>query len=433
MTLCENQDEQSSLTIWMEYQDYHIQISEGIQKELQGYQERLDAAQKRLDDAGIPRFEYNSGNFGTVYALCVRQGNEKQKAWEHGRLVEKELNLAEKRLKAAQSEDFGETVRGIDWINLFVKEIQPARARLEESEKHKKREPSDLQVCKRWVSALTDMELAEAGVEAARLDTFGETVERPTLVNLIRKEIRSAQARLEESNLSEERIALRDEVLSALNMLSSAERSLKQQDILLEWIEQQRRIIASEPSGASHDPGRDGDRDQAERLAASWGTGQVASSNGSGLERKKKESRSVLGVANSPKVSRTKRNKSTPRQTNNGKRDLSPRSTEDTTLKSQANSKSTRRLPPKEGRTMSPGSVCSSRVSKTRRRSDSTMSTALHVSVRKSPVERHRNKAKDTSNGRGRGQKGVGLSGPANTQLRRSTRVSKKPERFCPG
>jgi hypothetical protein len=86
--------------------------------------------------------------------------------------AERDLELAQKRLEAAQSDHFGETVERAAWIRLFQKEVQPAQARLEEarkvrSEAIKAREEAIMA----WVKVLEEERKAsgEANLESLKL------------------------------------------------------------------------------------------------------------------------------------------------------------------------------------------------------------------------------------------------------------------------
>ena len=92
------------------------------------------------------------------------------------------------------------------------------------------------------------MESAEEGYNAARLNNFGETVERAILIKMAQEEVRSAQTQFEEEKESTEKIELKGKVISGLSSISYIKGKMKRHNVLLKWIEQQRRKIASGPA-----------------------------------------------------------------------------------------------------------------------------------------------------------------------------------------
>ncbi len=89
------------------------------------------------------------------------------------------------------------------------------------------------------------MEFAEEGYDVARMDDFGATVERVALAKVIQGEARSAQIQFEGAREFAEKIKLERKVMNAPSSIPLARGKMERHDILLVWIEQQRRKIAS--------------------------------------------------------------------------------------------------------------------------------------------------------------------------------------------
>ncbi|KAI9777433.1 MAG: hypothetical protein M1816_004723 [Peltula sp. TS41687] len=442
--LLEDQDKQSKLVNWMEYQDHQHQIYESFEKDLEEAQAQLKSRKKALAEAGVPGFEavQELDNFATYYSLAVENGNEESKAWDKMTLAEQKLRLAETRLKTAQLDDLGETVERATWIGLFLKEVQSARIRLGkvpdylpggaycrregESEEEwwkaemKRREENRLRYNAEF-QAWQEVGFAEEGLKAARSDDFGETVRRAALIKMVQEEILSAQAQFKESKELAEKTELRGKVISALDWVPSAKRNLERHKILLQWIERQRREITT----GCADTEKEGNQGQAKRARSRTVQNHVATKasrpkrflkvSGSRLEQP--TARSILSPIGPSKVSKA------PRKKLSSRRKLSvsyntPQAVEKATIDPSAlKSRSERasRVPDVAPTSLRP--IHSSKVSKP----GSKPPTGLHKDGTKPPP---------TTGGH---RKSVQQSVSANTLLRRSTRISKKPERFCPG
>jgi hypothetical protein len=151
------------------------------------------------------------------------------------------------------------------------------------------------------------------------------------------------------------------------------------------------------------------------------------SSRGSGLKGKRPTARSILSPVD---PSRVYRKKSGPtRQTRYIPSDTSLPA-EKATIDRSSPQRSSKRMsklkdniPARGLESTSLGPIHSSRVSKARMKAGGTQPTEVHVNVTKVPqiTDRRRNK------------RPAQQATPADTPPRRSTRVSRKPERFCPG
>lgn len=268
-----DRDKQSLLVDWMEYQDYEYQKYEDLEKDFNEAQVQLESRQKALAEAGISGFEgvHNPDNFGVFSTEKIEYEREERAAREKWKSARQKLRLAEQRLNAAQSADLGETVERATWIQLFSRKVKSAQTWLDQLPKTKDRKedivPRDKENEEEWwerehkrreaqlqrynseSEARQELEFAEEELNAARSGDFTGTIERAALITMIQKEVRSAQTLFEESNELKEKLELKGKVLSALRWRASATRKLERHKVLLEWIEQQRREMATACAG----------------------------------------------------------------------------------------------------------------------------------------------------------------------------------------
>lgn len=419
----------------MEYQDYHYQILESFEKKIERVHEELESAQRTLEEAGLPGYErvFDPDSFGNHYALCAENGNEESKAWDKKALAERELELVEKRLKAARSDDLGETVERAAWIRLAEEEVESVQMRLdklqvladiakrdlkpfddwwkaklrewgrkrlktgddggreevesaefkEQMEKHKEYGRKAHEASVQSFSAKRDLEWAERGLKAAYSDDFGDTIERATLVRLVQKEVESAQTRLDEAQKSEREVKLRGDVLGGLCQVVNIRRKIRRQKILVEWIERQRRMIVSKGTNSIQDTENRGDQDQAKRgrsrplrnHAASATSRPCGSLKAGGRERKQRKTRSILSPVDPSRVSKAPEKKRTGRRKASIANDTSQSAEKTIIDPSTAEPRSKRISKVKDTMPAPLRSIHSPRVSK----SDGRRSTELHV------------------------------------------------------
>ncbi|MCJ1382857.1 hypothetical protein MMC17_005970 [Xylographa soralifera] len=348
--LLEKRDEQSKLDDWMEYQDYELRVYEGFEKDLKETQERLASRRKILAEAGLPAFEgIQELEFAKYYGLAMEYDGKEAKAEKKEKLAEGRLRLVEKKLKVAESDDLGETVERATWMGLFLKEVEYVQTQLDELQRLAEDAKRELKPYKEWFQArqiawggvrvedweeaqrmaaiecksaehkeqfqklqeLTtkshhagsarfrakeEMEFAKEGYHNAQLDSFGETVKRTILIKLVQEEVRSAQTQLEQAREPREKITLQREVISALSSISVTKGKIKRHNVLLAWIEQQRREITS----GHADSEKAGGQGRSKRANSRVLRGNPAT----GASRLNK---SILGPVNPPKVSKTPR------------------------------------------------------------------------------------------------------------------------------
>lgn len=315
--LLEEQDKQSKLVDWMEYQDYELREYERLENDFKEAQAQLESRRQALTEAGISAFEgIQELEFASYYSLALQCSGEERKARKMEKLAERKLRLAEKRLEAAESENLGERVEKATWVALFLKEVESTQIRLGELQRLAEDAKRDLEPFKRWLQArhnewgekrLEDLEEAERmikleaqsaefqdrrtkrnelakkeyeagftrflaeeevefveeGYKAAQLDNFGEIVERAALIKMVQEEVRSAQTQFEQARDSIEKIELKGQVVSALSSIPLTRGKMKRHNILLEWIEQQRREIV----GGRADTEKEGNQGQSKRAS----------------------------------------------------------------------------------------------------------------------------------------------------------------------
>ncbi|KAK4964347.1 hypothetical protein LTR28_003821, partial [Elasticomyces elasticus] len=264
----EDRDEQSSLDHWMEYQDYELRRYEALQRDLEEAQMALTSRRKVLAEAGLSTYEgVQELDFGCYVGLNMEHGREEGPARDKEMLAKRKLELAESRLKAAESDDLGDTVERGTWIRWFQEQAETAQIRLnaipeyckedwlpggkyyiqEGKDDRERAEKTDEACGKRYddeVNAERCLRLAKKGLEVARSDGFGETVERAALVKIAQEDVRSARIQLEMENKSVEKIEVKGRVLRALGWIVSTKLKMERHRPLLEWIERQRCEIA---------------------------------------------------------------------------------------------------------------------------------------------------------------------------------------------
>lgn len=85
-----------------------------------------------------------------------------------------------------------------------------------------------------------DLRLAREGLKAAQSDEFGEEIERATLTKTFLTEVQSVRAQFEKETQRNDRIQLKERVAYVRSSVAYANRKIKQHQVLLKWIEQQR-------------------------------------------------------------------------------------------------------------------------------------------------------------------------------------------------
>ena len=297
--LLEDRDKQSKLDDWMEYQDYELRTFERFEQEFKETQARLAFRREALAKAGSSAFErIQELEFASYYSLVIECGNGEAKARKKMESAERKLRLVEKRLKTAESDDLGARVERVIWIGLFLKEVESAQMRLDELQRLAEDAECDAEPFDRWFQARQmewqkmiskdpedaerrievegefakfknrrkkqdelgkkayeagfarflaeeKVEFVEEGYNAVQLDNLEETVERAVLIKMVQEEIRSAQTQFEEEKESTEKLEFKGKVISGLNSISCIKGKMKRHDVLLKWIERQRREIVS--------------------------------------------------------------------------------------------------------------------------------------------------------------------------------------------
>lgn len=210
---------------------------------------------------------------------------------------------------------------------------------------------------------------------------------------------------------------------------------MKRHNILLEWIEQQRREIASGCTDTKEEGGQGRSKRASSRALRRHPTIEASRPSkppkGNGRKRKQSTARSILSPVDPAKVSKALSKRRNPHQKMSVPCDASQTAEKTTNDSSIPVSRSEQAFKVKDAMPASLRPIHSSGVSKpggkrpTRLRRDGTMS---------SPTGRHRLTREDnlgTSLNPSTGRRAMQQSG--NASLLRSTRISKPPERFRPG
>lgn len=82
---------------------------------------------KELADAGLSAYEkIQELEFDIFYAMSAERNKEKSDAWDKWLSADRKPELAESRLKAAESDDLGERIGRAAWIRFFQEQIEAA-------------------------------------------------------------------------------------------------------------------------------------------------------------------------------------------------------------------------------------------------------------------------------------------------------------------
>lgn len=487
--LLEDRDKQSKLDDWMEYQDYELRTYERFEQDLKETQARLASRREALAEAGISAFKgIQELEFANYYSLAIECGREEAKARKKMKSAERKLRLARKRLKAAESDGLGERVQRATWIGLFLKKVESAQMRLDELQRLAEDAKCESEPYSRWFQArqmewqemrledpkgakrrirlevesaefqdqdkkgdelekkaykarfarflAEEVEFAEEGYNAARLDNFEETIERGVLIKMAQEEVRSAQTRFEEERESTENLALKGKVISGLSSISCIKGKMKRHNVLLKWIEQQRREIASGPVDTEKEGGQGRSKRASSRALRNHPENEASRLNkppkANDRKRKQSTARSILSPVDPAKVSKAPSKKRSPHQKMSVSCDASQTVEKTTVDFSTPQSRSKQVFKAKNATPASLRAIHSSKVSKpgskrpTRLRTDGTKLTSTtdtHRLTRKGNLGTSSISSTDRK----------AMQQAANASLRRSTRISKQPERFRPG
>jgi len=484
--LLEEQNKQSKLDDWMEYQDYELREYEHLEKDFKEAQARLASRRQALAEAGISAFEeIQELEFASYYSLAVQCSGEEGKAEKREKLAERKLRLAEKKLKAAESGDLGERVERATWVALFLKEVESAQIQLDELQRLAEDAKRELEPYSRWLQGRHNkwdefskegkrlvrlevesaeyqdrkkkldelkksefeasskryraeevVEFAEEGYKAARLENLGETLERAALIKVVQEELRSAQIQFKEARESTEKIELKGKVLSALSSIPLIRGKMKRHNVLLEWIEQQRREIAASCAPTQKKGGQGRPKRASLRALRNRPATEASRTNkppkANGCIRKQSTTRSILSPVDPAKVSKRHGKRRSPRRKMSVPCDALQSTGKTNTDPSTPESRSKQAFKVKDTIPASLRPVHSSRVSKPGKKRPSGLSrdgTKLPLTNGTHWPKREHNLGLSSTPSTGR----KAMQQPANVSLRRSTRTSKPPERFRPG
>ena len=481
--LLEEQDKQSKLDDWIEYQDYELLEYERLEKDLEQTQARLTSRRKALADAGLSAFEgIQEFEFAEYCSLADRWCCKVARTEGYKEAAGRKLTLAEKRMKIAESVDLGERFERASWIGIFLKEVESAQMRLDDLLDLAESAIRGLEPFKRWwyakrveweensleipeeakrairlevesaefqerykklgklrneqheawrapFAAKEEVKFAKEVLKATRLDDLGETVEKAALIKLAQEEVRSAQTHFEKC-LKE--IKLGREARSELDSISCTKGKIKRHNILLEWIERQRREIAGGRADTEKEGGQGRSKRASSRALRNRPATEASKPNkppkASGHKRKQSTERSILSLVDPAKVSKAPSKRRGPHQKMSVPCDTSQEAEKMIPNSSTPKSRSKQAFKVKDPM---PASLCpihSSRVSKPGRKRSTMDGTKLSPTTGTHQLTRRDNLG--TSSTPSTGRKAMQQS--ANSSPRRSTRISMPPEIFRP-
>lgn len=355
--------DQSKLEDWTEYQVYELFTYEKLKESLKKSQERLAANRKALAEDGYSAFEeIEDMEFGQYYGMNLEWHEKEAKAKKQEELAERKLKIAKARMEAAQSEEIGDSIGRDQWIGWFVKKVESQRARANELKHLAHKARQDVEPYDRWWEAKRkewerkgwddfteeghrlieletssaeyrtqfdkmqelnkrahqarfahfraedEVEFAEELLEAAQTEDLTQTVERAALIRRIQKEVRFAEFHVAEENESTKVLDLKTRRLDNLYSITSLNRRLRQHEILLSWIEQQRQELVNDNAGAVQ---RSGLRRSTRASTRATHTTEASKANYSVKKRihppKRSTAKSILDPTNPAKVNKASR------------------------------------------------------------------------------------------------------------------------------
>ena len=451
----ERTEKQSKRNDWIEYQDYELREYERLKRNLEKAQARLICERKLLTNTEISILEeIQKLNFASFYGLVMKWDGKKAQAENKQRLTKRKLRLTEKRLKTAESNDLRERIDKAIWMRVFLRKVKATKMRLDKLQCVTEDAKRELEPHSRWLQgrhnewdefseegkrlvklevesteyrdqmkkldglkkkereasttyfkAEKEAHFAEEGYNAARLDNFGEIVERAVLIMMVQQEVRSADIQFKEAKEEAEKIKLKRSVLSGLSSVSITRQKMERHTVLLSWIEQQRREIV-------------GSRAVIERERRSQSRGPGSRVLGTHAARQKQSTaRSILDPVDPTKVSKASSNRRSPRQKMSVLRDASQTAERITTDSNTVNYSSKQAFKTKDARRAALRPMHSSRVGKP----EGKRSIGL-PSIDTARLKRENNLGRSSAPSTGR--KAMPQS---HTFLRRSTRISKRP------
>lgn len=291
--------EQSKLDDWMEYQNHKLREYEDFEETLKKVKDGLNSERKALTEEGFSAFEEFEGlNFGEYLSMIHELGNKEEKAEKKQELAKRMLRIAKKRLETAQSENLGRKVGRERWIDFFDKEVRSQQRRVNESkhladeakrdeepynqwwlERTEENETSEeeyhLPLPKRKIMpaehqtkfdemkrlrkrayearfahfcAGEELEVAKELLETARTEDLAPMMEQAALIKRTQKEVRFAEFHLGGEEESAKVLDLKAVVIGTLYSITKLQGKIKQHEVLLDWIERQRRELIGDGS-----------------------------------------------------------------------------------------------------------------------------------------------------------------------------------------
>ena len=302
--------EQSKLDNWVEYQNYHLREYEKFEQNLKKAQERLPFTRRALAEEGYSVFEeIEELELGIFFSMNLEWGVKVEEAKRKQEQAERKLSVAKTRSEAANSKELGEKVERDRWIGWFAQEVKSRRKRMDELQRLADEVKRDVEPYDRWwkaklkdwekkgwdnwteeghrlieletssaeyrirfdkkrelekrsseantaqIRAELELEFAEEVLEAARTEDLAQIVERAALIRRTQKEVRFAEFHVEDEKESRRVLDLKWGVLDNLYSIPRLKGKMKRHNILLNWVEQQRRELIGDNANAERESG----------------------------------------------------------------------------------------------------------------------------------------------------------------------------------
>jgi hypothetical protein len=287
------------------------------------------------------------------------------------------------------------------------------------------------------VRAEQEVGFAEESLRAAHSDKFGDSGERAALVRSISEEVELAQTRLDEAKVSLEKVRLRGKALGAMHMVAKLTSLLERYRILVDWVERQRRAMASECANsiqnAENDDARSLDqrpKQRSLRSSAAQASRTSQSFDGSGLGRKRKRTTSVLSAIEPSRVSKASRTeKATTRRKENMPANASQTAQAASVDPGFSTPRSKRTHKPKDALPPPLRPIHPSKVSKSNGRQSSGLQASGTAPLRKTARLHSNRELRLRLSSAG----SIGLeprSKPASAPMRRSARIAERVEKI---
>ncbi|KAL8707497.1 MAG: hypothetical protein Q9220_007487 [cf. Caloplaca sp. 1 TL-2023] len=476
--LLEEQSKQTELDNWMEYQNWELGLNEKLERALQDKREQVASWRKSLFESGLSVEEgveeLQLGAFLGLINECDAESapfNQKEQMSEH------KLRLLQARLKVAQSSGLSEEVKQAAWERPFSEEVESIQARTEKLHCLAKIAKNELDPLTEWYyssrgeqksaeheekfkrykdqsrhnhdarmahfCAKKDLDFAKEVLDVARLDirraVSKGVFKKTALIANLEEDIRTTTEEHEEAKEMREKYDLKRKVIGGLAGTFTARTEFDRHKLLVEWVEEQRCEILSAQERKETDQFHTQDKHVTSTLPRKEHAERVASINGPlnsvRNRRGAAEQKSILSPLGTAKVSKTSSKK---RKSPRPKTDSIPRKALDEVprpaAKSLISNPTKRNVSPMAKKTNPDAltTVKSARVSKQGRGRPPKSITAKTTLTPKKGRPRRKQEGDLLAPSLTRVSRKNAAVHDTDVQPRRSSRVSKPPDRFRP-